>query len=60
MTTKLRHNVQVSQAVHGADDVMTLHIWSQVNSLNIYSPLVDTLIYYIRLECRTQLYWLWL
>ena len=39
MTSQLRHNFQASQAVHGADDIMTPR-FSQVNSLSICGPQV--------------------
>ena len=45
MTSQLRQNVQASQAVLGADDVTTLHFLSQVYSLSIWGPQVDTLVY---------------
>ena len=40
MTAQLCHNFQASQAVHGADDVT-----SQVNSVGVCGPQVDTLIF---------------
>ena len=51
MTSKLCHNFKASQAVHGADDITIPHFQSQVNSLSICGPLVDTRIYCQRLEC---------
>ena len=42
MTSQLCHHFQASQAVHGADDITTLHFY---NSLIIFGPQVDTLIY---------------
>ena len=45
MTSQLRQNVQASHAVHGADDVMTPHFQSRVNSLSVCCPQVDTLFY---------------
>ena len=45
MTSQLRRYFQVSQAVRGADDIATLHFQSQVNSLSVCGPQVDTLIY---------------
>ena len=53
MTSQLRHNFRASQTVHGADDVMTPHFHSQVNSMSVCGPQADTLIYYNRLECPT-------
>ena len=53
MTSQLRHNFQASQAVHGAEDIKAPHIYSQVNSLSICAPQVETLIYYRGLECPT-------
>ena len=35
MTSQLRHNFLASQAVHGADDVTTLHFKSQVNYVGV-------------------------
>ena len=38
MTSQLRHNFAVSQAVHGADDITAPHFYSQVNSLSVCDP----------------------
>ena len=38
MTSQLRHNFLASQAVHGADDVITPHFKSQVDSLGVCGP----------------------
>ena len=51
MTSQLRQIFQASQAVHGADDVTTPSFQSQVNSMSICGPQIDTLIYYYRLSC---------
>ena len=45
MSSQIRHNFQPSQAVHGADDIITLHFQSQVNSLSVRGPQVDALIF---------------
>ena len=45
MTSQLGHNFQASQAEHGADDIHIPQFKSQVNSLSICGPQVDTLIY---------------
>ena len=45
MTSQLRHFFQASQAVHGADDVTTPPFKSQVHSLRVCGPQVDTLIH---------------
>ena len=38
MTSQLHHNFQASQVMHGADDVITAHFKSQVNSLGVCGP----------------------
>ena len=43
MTSQLRQNFQASQAAHGAIDITTLHLYSQVNSLSVGGPQVITL-----------------
>ena len=53
MTSQLRRFFQASQAVHGADDITTLPIQTQVNSRGVCGPQVVTLIYYIAPECPT-------
>ena len=58
MSSQIRHNFQPSQAVHGADDIITLHFQSQVNSLSVRGPQVDALIFCWRLECPTLFYYL--
>ena len=45
ITLQLHPNFQACQAVHGADDIMTKHIYSQVNSLIVCVPQVVPLIY---------------
>ena len=49
MTLQLSRNFHASQAVHGADDVTTLHFKSQVNALSVCGPQVKNLIYDRRL-----------
>ena len=53
MTSQLRHNFQVSQVEHGLNGITTT---SRVNSMSARGPQVETLIYYIRLECSTLFY----
>ena len=48
MKSQLCHN---SRGVHRADDVTTPNFKTQVNSVSICGPQVDTLIYYSKLEC---------
>ena len=45
MTPQLHQNCQTSQAMDGADDITTPRFLSQVNSLSVCGPQVDTLIY---------------
>ena len=45
MTSQFRQDFQTSQAVLVADDITTQYFKSQVNSLSICGPQVDTLIY---------------
>ena len=46
MTSQFCHNFPTSQAVQGAADATTLNFKSQVNSLSVCGPKVDTLIFY--------------
>ena len=48
MASQLGHNFQ---ALHGADYATTLNFKSQFNTLSIWGPQVDTVIYYYRQEC---------
>ena len=57
--SQLRQNFQASQAVHGANDVMPQHFESQVNSIRVCGPQVDTLIYYKGQERPTLFHYLW-
>ena len=45
MTSQLCHYFQATQAVHGADGIINLHLQSQVISLSVCGLQVDTLIY---------------
>ena len=56
MTSQLRQNFQASQAAHGAIDITTLHLYSQVNSLSVGGPQVNTLFYYRWLKYPTFFY----